>query len=200
MSAYVDFLLAARRYDLPSRLRQITPGNGERHGNQPTTWYSIRLRNEPLGSALYWTIHFSDQFETARDVEVAAAGWSSLRIRFHGQETSHTNTSSRKSSSSPAVSIRRFISHRRDNDRPGVGFQILGRRRQLAPQGRNRAYAWNRGLDLLEESFTVPPRTRLLEIRAFRRQSRKFDSKISGRSGLMTCRWFRGRRTAPRPL
>ena len=62
----------------------------------------------------------------------------------------------------------------------GVGFQILAADGSSGLNVRTEPLLGTKEWTLLERNFIVPPRTRLLEIRAFRRQSRKFDSKISG--------------------
>ena len=182
MSAYVDFLLAARRYDLAKQTQaDYTGERGEAWQSANNLVFNPGFEHEPLGSALYWTIHFSDQFETARDVEVAAAGWSSLRIRFHGQENVAYQHLVQKVVVQPGR-YRFGVSIRTEGitTDQGVGFQILAADGSSRLKVETEPMLGTGDWTLLEESFTVPPRTRLLEIRAFRRQSRKFDSKISG--------------------
>ena len=182
MSAYVDFLLAARRYDLAKQTQ------GDYIGERGDAWQSASnlvfnpgFESEPLGAKLYWEIHFSGKFETARDFEVAATGSSSLRVRFEGQENVAYQHLVQKVVVQPGRY--RFRVHIRTEGittDQGVGFQILAADGSSRLNVETEALTGTRDWTLLEESFTVPPRTRLIEIRAFRRQSRKFDSKIAG--------------------
>ena len=182
MAAYVDFLLAARRYDLVKQtLGDYAGKRGEAWQSAGNLAFNPGFEHEPLGAALDWTIHFSDQFETARDFEVAATGSSSLRVRFKGQENVQYQHLIQKVVVQPGTyRFGVYIRTEGITTDQGVGFQILAADGSSRLNVETEPLAGTRDWTLLEESFTVPPQTRLLEIRAFRRQSRKFDSEIAG--------------------
>ena len=182
MSAYVDFLLAARRYDLAKQtLKDYTGERGDAWPSASNRVFNPGFEYEPLGVALDWAIRRSGQFETTRGFGVAATGFSSLRIRFQGQE----NVQYRHLVQKVVVKPGRYrfgVYIRTDGitTDQGVGFQIFAADGSSGLNVETELLLGTRDWTLLEESFTVPPRTRLLEIRAFRRQSRKFDNKIAG--------------------
>ncbi len=182
MSAYVDFLLAARRYDLAKQtLGDYAGERGEAWSSASNLVFNAGFEHDPLPAALDWTIRPSEEFETGRDFEVAATGSSSLSVRFEGQENVDYRHLVQKVVVQPGRY--RFRVHIRTEGittDQGVGFQILAADPSSRLNVETEPLLGTRDWTLLEESFTVPPRTRLLEIRAFRRQSRKFDSKIAG--------------------
>ena len=182
MAAYVDFLLAARHYDLAKQtLADYAGKRGEAWQSASNPVFNPGFEHEPLGAALDWTIHRAGEFETARDFEVAATGSSSLYVRFDGQENVQYQHLVQKIVVQPGrYRFGVYIRTEGITTDQGLGFQIIAADGSSRLNVETEALAGTKEWTLVERNFIVPPRTRLLEIRAVRRQSRKFDSKIAG--------------------
>lgn len=183
LSRYVDFLLNEGQYE--NAVETLNGYVGGREGRRLASGnlvFNPGFEYEPLGTALDWRIRESKQFKTERDSQVARTGSCSLQIRFGGQENVHYRHLAQK-----VVVVRpgryRFQVHARiegiTTDQ-GVGFRTRAADGSSGVDIRTEPLLGTTDWTLVEKSFSVPPRTKLLEIQAFRRGSRKFDSKISG--------------------
>ena len=182
LSRYVDFLLRLRQYDGAARtLTDYVGGRDEGGQGVANLVFNPSFENEPLGTALDWTIRGAEHVETARDSNHAWTGSWSLRIRFGGQENVAYRHLAQKLVATPGRY--RFQARVRTEEittDQGVGFRIFAADRSSGLDVRTEPLLGTSDWKTVEATFSVPPQTKLLEIQAVRRRSHKIDSKIAG--------------------
>ena len=121
------------------------------------------------------------KFETTRDSEVFQTSSWSLRIRFSGTENvGYRHLTQRVIVEPGRHRFRARVRTEGVSTDQGVGFSIFAVDRTSPLKVETALSAGTADWTVVETTFTVPRPTRLLEIQAFRRRSRKFDNKIDG--------------------
>ena len=182
LSPYLNFLLRAKRYDAAlGTLTAYLRSRGEHRQIEGNLLLNPGFEYEPLGTALDWVMGASNQFETTRDSEVFQTGSWSLRIRFSGTENvDYRHLTQRVIVEPGRHRFRAQVRTEGVTTDQGVGFRIFAVDRTSPLKVETALSAGTADWTSVETTFTVPRSTRLLEIQAFRRRSRKFDSKIDG--------------------
>jgi len=182
LSPYLDFLLRIKHYNAAlDTLAAYFRSRGERRQIEGNLLLNPGFEYEPLGTALDWVIRASNQFETTREPDVFQTGSWSLRIRFNGTENVNYHHLTQRVVVEPGRHhFRAQVRTDGVTTDQGVGFRIFAVDRTSSLNFETAPTVGTADWTAVETTFTVPRQTRLLEIQAFRRQSRKFDSKIDG--------------------
>ena len=180
--AYVEFLLAQRRYDEAEKV-WVQETRPETRGGYPAhnRVYNGGFEMEPSGCRLDWKIGKSETVEVDRDASVAREGKFSLRVRFPGTENvSFQQVTQTVIAASGNYRLSAWLKTEGITTDQGVRFCI-----QDAESNQRLSFETDpiRGTnDWMEVAgyFTVPPQTNLLNLSICRLPSLRFDSKVSG--------------------
>jgi tetratricopeptide (TPR) repeat protein len=178
---YVRFLLAHARYD--EALQAWSERLGRAAGDFPhrNRIFNAGFENEPTAALLDWAVNRSQGVAEDRDSSNAHSGAWSLRVAFDGQSNIRYQGASVSAIVDPGTyRLSAYIKTQEITTNQGIALWV----RSLQSSGRVEVYTealtgtndWRE----VSASVVVPPGTRLLEIRPFRRPSEKIDNKIAG--------------------
>ena len=178
---YVRYLLKSGQYEMAAGAWAAHTAPRER-GYRETSWiFNGGFEREPIGTVFDWRITPVDGVQASRDSGAAASGKWSLRVRFEGKENLSYHHVSQMAVVEPGMyRFRALMRTEAITTDQGVGFRIAdaedAQRLDVGTEGVVGTQRWKE----VELAFRAPERTRLLEIEMARKQSLKFDNKISG--------------------
>lgn len=178
---YLDFLVSNHRYETAA-LSWASYLANRRDGYLQSTWiYNGGFESEPGGSALDWRIDNRPDVEVARDAGVAHTGGHSLRIRFAGKENLNYSQIAQTAFVRPGVyCFEAYLRTHEITTDQGVGFHIFDPEASSRLDVKTERVLGTNDWKRVQQTVSVPPQTRVIEIQVVRSPSLRFDSDISG--------------------
>jgi hypothetical protein len=192
--AYAGFLLVLGRHDAALQAWAAHFGARSPGFPQANRLFNAGFESDPAGATFDWRIERLAGVEVERDNSTSASGRWSLRVRFDGQENLSFHHVSQRAVVRPGAC--RFQAQIRTLDLStdqGIGFQIVDAEDGGRLDLKTERWLGTRDWTKVEQSFVIPERTRLVEVRLVREASLKFDSKIRGTAWIDDVRLAPGR-------
>jgi len=178
---YAGFLLSQRQHDAALRAWAAHFGPRSPGFPQANRLFNAGFESDLTGATFDWRFERLAGVEVERDNSTSAVGRWSLRVRFEGLENLSFQHVSQRAVVHPGPW--RLAAQVRTSELTtdqGIGFQIIDAEAPGRLDVKSARWLGTRDWTKVGFGFTIPERTRLVEVRLVREASLKFDNKIRG--------------------
>jgi len=155
--------------------------------------FNAGFERAPAGQTFDWRISRAEGAQAERDAAVAHSGGWSLRVRFEGRDNvAYQHVAQRAVVRPGPWRFEAQVRAEQITTDQGIGFRIVDAEEPGRLDVKTARLSGTRDWTSIEKRFTVPERTRLVEVQVVREPSLKFDNKISGTAWVDDVRLTRG--------